>query len=451
MHKKAIVHIMTKARMKSDAFTAEINAMEEISEKYWIKNVIYYKWDVIEYKDLINKLEKFWILLYNYSNKEDLKEQILDFHSKYEVIFVSTPMELLVNTVHEIKEILWRPVSDYPDVFRDKNLQRELIQKNNPDLGIKFLKGAPEDLDINEIEKKVWYPFIIKPIDWLQSSWVAKITNKKDFKEYMDWYSVFHERLKSRWVDNKMLIVEEYIDGKLYTVDYYVSSDWDVVISNPVKEKLWIDIWIEDYCVIARISSEKTINELKWKRLKTFIKSTVSATGIKNIFIHHEFKVNKKWEFKTIEINGRIGWGRLNLLKRSFWTNLYEFLVNHDIKAWKLKENNMYVNIYATKRWILKSFNEKLLEKIKKRETVILVETEDSWIWREVWLTKDWFVKLGWIKLASKNYKEIRNDFLYIKRNYWDLIKIDDCSKKKNKENCNRWIFHRVKYLFAKK
>jgi hypothetical protein len=34
MHKKAIVHIMTKARMKSDSFTAEIDAIEELSEKY---------------------------------------------------------------------------------------------------------------------------------------------------------------------------------------------------------------------------------------------------------------------------------------------------------------------------------------------------------------------------------------------------------------------------------
>jgi hypothetical protein len=34
MHKKSIIHILTKARMESDAFTAEIDAMEELSEKY---------------------------------------------------------------------------------------------------------------------------------------------------------------------------------------------------------------------------------------------------------------------------------------------------------------------------------------------------------------------------------------------------------------------------------
>ena len=437
--------------MKSDAFTAEIDAIEELSLKYWIKNVIYYKWDVIEYKDLIKKLEKDWILLYNYSNKEDLKKQILKFHKKYEVIFVSTPMELLVNTVHEIKELLGRPVSDTPDVFRDKFLQRELIQEHNPELWIKFLKWEPDELNIKEIEEKVGYPFIIKPIDWLQSSWVAKINKKNEFTEYIKDYKVFHDRLKNRWVDNKILIVEEFIDGKLYSVDYYVSAEWDIVVSKPVKVKLGIDVWVEDYCNIARIATEKTANDFRWKRLKTFINSTVKATWVKNIFIHHEFKINSKWEFKTIELNGRIGWGRLNLLKRTYWINMYEFLVKHDIKVWKLKENNIYLNIYATKRGTLKSFNKKLLEKIKKRKTVKLIETEDSFIDKEVWLTKDWFVKLGWIKLASKSYKDIRKDYLYIKWKYADLIDIDEWCCPPKKKKSKKWLLHKVKYFFVRR
>jgi len=43
MNKKAIIHLMTKSRMKSEVFSADIDAMEEISEKHSIKNVIFYK------------------------------------------------------------------------------------------------------------------------------------------------------------------------------------------------------------------------------------------------------------------------------------------------------------------------------------------------------------------------------------------------------------------------
>jgi hypothetical protein len=54
----------------------------------------------------------------------------------------------------------------------------------------------------------------------------------------MESYNDFHDRLKARGVDNKDLIIEEFITGKLYSVDYFVSSEGEVRISKPVKVKL---------------------------------------------------------------------------------------------------------------------------------------------------------------------------------------------------------------------
>ncbi|QFR39493.1 ATP-grasp domain-containing protein [Candidatus Gracilibacteria bacterium 28_42_T64] len=442
MHKKAIVHIMTKARMKSDAFTAEIDAIEDLSEKCGIKNAIFYKGEKIEYKDLINKLEKLGILLFNYSNKEDLKEQVLELDKKYKILFVSTPLELLVNVVTEIKSILGHVQSDHPDIFRDKHLQRELIQSHNPELGIKFIKGEPEALDILEIEEKVGYPFIIKPVDGVQSAGVEKITTRKQFESYIKHYHYFHDRLKSRGVDSKILIVEEFIDGKLYSVDYFVSGDGDITVSKPIKVRLGIDVDVDDYCCIARISTEKTDGEFKGMRLKSFIKSTVQATGIKNTFVHHEFKINSKGEFKTIELNGRIGGGRLEVLKRSCDVNLYEFIVNPEMKATKLKLNNIAVNIYATKRGILTGFNKKILEKISQRSTVYKIDLEEGFIGKEVGLTRDGFVKVGVIKLEDSDYKKLRKDYLYVKSKYHDLLEIEQPPEIMKKR---KYVFNKVK------
>ena len=426
MQNKAIVHILTKARMESDAFNAEIDAMEEISEKYEINNIIFYKWDLIKFDALISKLEKFHILCKNYSNKDDLKDQVIEINKEYEIIFIDTPLELLVNAVNELKIALWRPMSDNPDIFRDKFLQRELIQEHNPELWIKFIKWTPENLDLKEIEERVWYPFIIKPVDGVQSSWVAKINNKGEFKVYIANYKNFHDRLKSRWVDSKELIVEEFINWKLYSIDYFVSSEWEIRVSKPVKVRTGIDVKVDDYCNIARIATEKTEWEFKWKRLKTFINGTIKATWIRNSFVHHEFKINSKWELKTIELNGRIGGWRIELLKRAYDFNLYELLLDPDVKPWKLKENNIAVNIYATKRWILTWFNEKVLNRIESRETVYEIKTEDCSIWKEIWLTKDWFIKVWVIKLKNKDYSLLSKDFIYIKSKYHELLDIDE-------------------------
>lgn len=451
MHKKAIVHILTKARMESDAFNAEIDAMEDLSEKYWVRNMLFYKWDLIKFECLIKKLAKFHILFKNYSNKEDLKEQVIEYSKKKEIIFVDTPLELLINTVNEVKEALWLPFSDNADIFRDKFLQRELIQEHNPELGVKFVKWTPENLDIKEIEEHVWYPFIIKPVDWVQSSWVAKITCKKDFDHYMETYKDFHDRLKSRWVDSKELIVEDFISWKLYSIDYFVTDQGDVRISKPVKVRLGIDVKVDDYCNIARIATEKTEWEFKWKRLKTFINGTIKATWVRNTFVHHEFKINRKWELKTIELNGRIGWWRIELYKRAYDFNLLELIVNPDIKTGALKENNIAVNIYATKRWILKWFNKKLFKKIEERKSVFDTRCNENSIWKEVWLTKDWFIKVWVIKLRHKDYSVVAKDFAYIKSKYKELLEIWSVKKIKN---CKDWILSKpkkkVKNLFTK-
>jgi len=59
-----------------------------------------------------------------------------------------------------------------------------------------------------------------------------------------------------------------------------------------------------------------------------------------------------------------------------------------------LKQSNIAVNIYAGKSGILTGFNQKLLEKIKNRDTVYEVETEDSAVGKEIGLTKDGFVRV---------------------------------------------------------
>jgi hypothetical protein len=51
-------------------------------------------------------LEKFGIFVYNYSNKEDLKQQVLKFSNNYEIVFVNTAIELLINTVNDVREAL---------------------------------------------------------------------------------------------------------------------------------------------------------------------------------------------------------------------------------------------------------------------------------------------------------------------------------------------------------
>jgi hypothetical protein len=59
---------------------------------------------------------------------------------------------------------------------------------------------------------------------------------------------------------------------------------------------------------------------------------------------------------------------------------MYEFIVNSDIKFGTLKESIITLKVYSEERGILESFNEQLLEKIDKRNSVFEIIKENSFI-----------------------------------------------------------------------
>lgn len=422
MRNKAIVHIMSKDRMKWSALKADLDAIEELWEKYGINNIIFYKWEKIDYSYLISKLEKYWIYTQNYSNKKDLLEKIKKINERYEIIFVYTALELMIKTANFVRIWLNHVVSAEPNIFRDKSLQRKFLQENAPELGVKFLKWEPEKLDLKLIEKEIWYPFIMKPVNWVQSSGVMKVEKKSDFQKYLKDYADFHDRLKARWIENKELIIEEFIDGNLYTLDYFVTSEWKIIFSKPAQEILWIDFWVNDYFVVARVASKKVEQDLEKTNLKQFIEDTIKACRVRNTFVHHEFKLTTKWKLKTIELNGRFWGWRVDLFKEAYGMNLFEMCLNPNVEPWELKKNNIVFNICATKRWKLIWIDEKIFEMIKERPSVEKVSFTESSIGKEVWLTKDWFTKMWSIKLVSSNFDEINEDFEFIKSKYLDML-----------------------------
>lgn len=425
MKEIAIIHIMDKKRMKWSSLKADLDAMEEIQEKHKINNIIFYKWEKIDYFSLISKLEKYWIYTENYLNKNDLLEKVKKFNERFKIEHVYTAQELLIKTANLVKKWLWLTLSKDANIFRDKSLQRKFLQKNNPELGIKYIKWEPKNLDILEIEEKIGYPFIVKPVNWVQSSGVLKVEKKSDFEKYLKDYNDFHDRLKARWIDNKELIIEEFIDWNLYTLDYFVTPEWKVIFSKPAQEILWIDFWINDYFVVARIASTKVEKDLEWSWLEKFIEDTVEACKIRNTFVHHEFKLTSKWKLKTIELNGRFWGWRVDLYKEAYWVNVFEMLVDQDIDYWDLKKNNIVFNICATKRWILKWIDNEIFEKIKSLKTVVLASFSKKFVKKEVGLTKDWFTKMWSIKLLSTDLDAVMKDFEYIKSVYKDLLIIE--------------------------
>ena len=321
-------------------------------------------------EDLENKeeFEKQNIFLHEYITENELLDEIKKLDENYIIQYVNTFSEDLILLANNIKKELWQKITESPELFRNKSLQRELLLKFDKNITVNYLEAQLEKLNFHELSTDFWLPFILKPKEWVESSGVAKIENKSDFEIY-----------KKDNNTNTNILVEEFIDGEMYSIDYFVDEWQNIMISKPVKVELANKLRINDFFNYSRVISESVEKELEKYNLNTFIKQTIEATWIKNTFIHHEFKFTSKWKLKTIELNGRIWWYRLEMYQTWYWINLFSMVFDEkDYWNKKIINNLATFAIYPEKREVLESYNYELLEQIKKGQAPTVVDVRSG-------------------------------------------------------------------------
>ena len=420
---------MDKSRFKGTGFYYEIDVYDKMFQQHNIQNIIFFKWTKYKDKEFLDEIEKKWVSIHSYNSQKNLITQVKNLQKNWEVLYVNTTAELLINLTNRIKKEIWQKVSSYPKMFRDKYIQRNLLQKNWGNNGIKFVTGTIKQLKFDAIAEEVWLPFILKPTNWLQSSGVVKIENAKDFSDYTYHYIQFHENCHNRWFESDVIIAEEYIDGEMFSIDYFVSQDGKISISKPIWVEIGKDLWIDDYCNTIIHATHDVEKKIDNQKLKDFVHQCVEATKVRNTFIHHEFKITSKSEYKTIEMNGRIWGSRVEHMLEAYNMNLYDFIHGDDQHEKQLVKNFIKVNIYAHHRWILAGFNHELIQKAKIKKSTKKISISHSKLWSVVWLTKDGFTRVIVLKLWHKNPLTIKKDLQYIKKHYKEFLLLDDESK----------------------
>jgi len=376
-------------------------------------------------KNSENKKLGNWIEQKTFSSKEDLIQQISKLNESF---YLNTFEEHSISLITEIKKHFNQPFTTYYQAFTNKDLQRQLLLKEDKSITTNFIETSLDNIDFEKIEQEIHYPLVIKPVSAAQSRWVAIIKNKQELEKYIKDYSKILERISSQWYKNEKFLIEEFIDGTAWSVDYFVDENQNFYIAKPVFLEFGIDIGIDDFCNISRLISFETDKALDLENLKIFIEKNVKALDIKNTFVHHEFKFTSKWVFKTIELNGRI-WGfRIDMYDKAYNLNLLDSAL-WNYKSWFL-ENPILTNysvwaIYPQKKWILKEFNKELIERIKKLPSLEQIKLIENKIQNEIWPSKEGFTRVGFIRLNNKDLEQFKTDYEFVKENYKDLVVLD--------------------------
>lgn len=401
--RKKIIHISQSLKLTN----TYKQAFEELERKYDIEIILFSQ-------DFSFEIHFLSVI---YKNFEDIYEYIQSkkIYSS-DIIFINTFDELLVEEVNTLRKRLGITTSENISVFRNKSEQRRMLKENFPESTTFFKK-----IDITAQKESLFFPCVIKPINGVQSSWVELLSSYEEYEIYKERSKVLEWNMKERWIWKLDYIIEEYIQWDMYTLNYFVNSQGEIFYTPLVKVLGVQKLWINDFSNYCRISGKKTEKEIPEKKWKEFVEKTVKALELKNTFIHHEFKYTPEKELKTIEINGRIGGYRLEIIRDSYDFNLLSLLFHRSITEWSLTNIATFV-VYADRRWILKAFNNTILNQIWKLKSFSRMNIKENMIGKEVWFTKDWFTKLAIFKIENKNFLDFQRDYNFIEDNYKNIL-----------------------------
>ncbi|WP_417849430.1 ATP-grasp domain-containing protein [Thalassoglobus sp.] len=205
-----------------------------------------------------------------------------------------------------------------PDGYRNcrvKPKARDLIasHKKVPQPGFRKVSlGSIQTCFSDETSCKT---FVAKPIVGAGSSWVSRLLNSDDAKQYDEsrskWISTnSYQVISNSFFDldpNVDLLVEEYIPGSVFQVDGFVSDGTCFICDVGIKRHVTNPgIWSQGFSETGGITCFANREDSFVKRLVDWTKLVVKAVDLNNSAFHIE-GVRRDDKLHVIEVNPRVG------------------------------------------------------------------------------------------------------------------------------------------------
>lgn len=215
------------------------------------------------------------------------------------------------------------PFQNVDGLYRSNNkyLMRDALDTAGiPNVQAQLLD--PKQLDKSFLNS-INYPCILKPTHQALSSFVSRCNNAKELQasitysiEMMpkvcesdilnvhQWSNKAGEQLK---FNPFSLMVEDYIDGIEGSVECIATENQ--VIPLLVHEKVMVTEKTHTVLENLEITPPVSFSEEDCENIRTYAKQCIEALGITNSLIHVEFRYNKIYGTRILEINPRVGGG----------------------------------------------------------------------------------------------------------------------------------------------
>lgn len=198
------------------------------------------------------------------------------------VAYVANNMGLVSNSVESIL------------LTQSKYAQRQALEQYGITVPRYYQVGNEMDL----LKVNCHYPVIVKPVDSGGSQGICKVDSPDGLVEA---YRYAIEFSRTRYV-----IVEEYIDGREFSVEYISHKGKHYFIQVTDKVTSGAPRFVE-----MQHHQPADISDFIKEKIKTMVESALTALKIENSASHTEIKLNTAGDLFIIETGARMGGGHI--------------------------------------------------------------------------------------------------------------------------------------------
>ena len=183
-------------------------------------------------------------------------------------------------------------------ILKDKAQFRELVKELFPDFYFKKVRIE----EISQLSgKDITFPFVIKPSVGFFSIGVHIVKNEEDWTRAKN--ELHPENLKSIYPEDVLntnnFIIEAFIEGEEYAVDYYYDNNGKAVVLNILHHVFSSGTDTSDRVY----STSKEIIEKHKTAIESFLNKIGERINLKNFPAHMEIRIDESGKIVPIEIN----------------------------------------------------------------------------------------------------------------------------------------------------
>jgi biotin carboxylase len=273
------------------------------------------------------------------------------------------------NSIPTLKQVLPHvpylngPTEESLDWATNKIKMRRMLKAHNPSISPKFtviVDGSQESIE--QIEKNVGYPVVVKPAGLAASMLVSVCYHREELERtlkttFRKISKIYKERLGR---GQPQVLVEKLMEGSMYSIDGYVNDRGVTYWNPPVHIRTGRSIGFDDFFGYHQLTPTK-LSKYKIEQANFVATESVKALGLRSTTCHVELmKIVGGW--KIIELAPRMGGFRHTMYKKSFGTNhiLNDILIRIPQKPIIIKKRKGFTVVFK-----IFSKKEGKLQKIK--------------------------------------------------------------------------------------